>query len=46
MNILIVYAHPEPQSFNSKLKDIAQTVLKENGNNVVVSDLYLSLIHI
>ncbi|GAA6826729.1 MAG: NAD(P)H-dependent oxidoreductase [Staphylococcus epidermidis] len=40
MNILIVYAHPEPQSFNSKLKDIAQTVLKENGNNVVVSDLY------
>ncbi|MCD8916486.1 NAD(P)H-dependent oxidoreductase [Staphylococcus simulans] len=40
MNILIVYAHPEPQSFNGKLKDIAQTVLKENGNNVVVSDLY------
>lgn len=40
MNILIVYAHPGPQSFNSKLKDIAQTVLKENGNNVVVSDLY------
>jgi len=33
MNILIVYAHPGHQSFNSKLKDIAQTVLKENGNN-------------
>ena len=40
MKVLIVYAHPEPKSFNGAMKDLAITVLKEQGHEVKVSDLY------
>ena len=40
MNILIVHAHPEPQSFNGAMKDLAVTTLTNAGHRVVVSDLY------
>lgn len=40
MNILIVYAHPEPRSLNGSLKDVSVGVLKRAGHEVVVSDLY------
>ncbi|HSO26142.1 MAG TPA: NAD(P)H-dependent oxidoreductase, partial [Methanobacteriaceae archaeon] len=40
MNVLIVYAHPEPKSLNGKLKDIAVDTLTANGHQVKVSDLY------
>ena len=40
MNVLIVFAHPEPQSFNGALKDRALGTLRAQGHEVVVSDLY------
>lgn len=40
MHILIVYAHPEPKSFNGALRDLAMSVLTEQGHKVQVSDLY------
>lgn len=40
MKILIVYAHPEPQSFNAALKNLAVEVLQGAGHEVQVSDLY------
>ena len=40
MNVLIVYAHPEPRSFNGAVKDIAVETLNAQGHTVVVSDLY------
>ena len=40
MNILIVYAHPEPTSFNGAMKDLAVEVLTAGGHAVEVSDLY------
>lgn len=40
MNVLIVYAHPEPRSFNAALKDAAAAALVEAGHQVQVSDLY------
>lgn len=40
MNVLIVYAHPEPKSFNAALKDMAVTTLTDQGHYVKVSDLY------
>ncbi|MFK0209387.1 MULTISPECIES: NAD(P)H-dependent oxidoreductase [unclassified Agrobacterium] len=40
MNILIVYAHPEPTSFNGAMKDLAVKTLSALGHTVVVSDLY------
>ena len=40
MNVLIVFAHPEPKSLNGSLKDMAVQTLEGNGNNVKVSDLY------
>ncbi|WP_413727467.1 NAD(P)H-dependent oxidoreductase [Sodalis sp. RH19] len=40
MNILIVYAHPEPQSLNGALKNFAVTHLEQAGHRVQVSDLY------
>ena len=40
MNVLIVYAHPEPTSFNSAMKDIAVETLAAQGHSVEVSDLY------
>lgn len=40
MNILIVFAHPEPKSFNGGLLETAKRTLEEGGHTVVVSDLY------
>ncbi|MGC4018163.1 MAG: NAD(P)H-dependent oxidoreductase [Muricomes sp.] len=40
MNVLIVYAHPEPKSFNGALKDLAVSTLTAQGHQVQVSDLY------
>ena len=40
MNILYVFAHPEPKSFNSYMKEIAVKELEEMGNTVRHSDLY------
>lgn len=40
MNILIIYAHPEPKSFNGAMKDLAVSTLTGQGHSVEVSDLY------
>ena len=40
MNVLVVYAHPEPRSLNAALKDVATDVLTAAGHEVRVSDLY------
>ena len=40
MNVLIVYAHPEPASFNGAMKDLAVETLTGAGHAVTVSDLY------
>ena len=40
LNTLIVYAHPEPNSFNGAMKDLAVDTLHRRGDNVEVSDLY------
>jgi len=40
MNILIVYAHPDPASLNGALKDYAVAHLQRAGHAVQVSDLY------
>ena len=39
MKTLIVYAHPEPKSLNSSLKDLAVSTLETAGHEVRVSDL-------
>ena len=40
MNVLIVYAHPEPASFNAAMCARARDALARAGHDVVVSDLY------
>lgn len=40
MNVFIVHAHPEPQSFNGALTRLARRVLTDAGHEVQVSDLY------
>ncbi len=40
MNVLIVYAHPEPNSLNGFMKDLAAKTLRNNGHEVKISDLY------
>src|SRR5690606_18127015 len=40
MNVLIVYAHPEPRSLNGALKDFTVQRLQAAGHAVQVSDLY------
>lgn len=40
MNVLIVYAHHEPTSFTSAMKNLAIEVLSRQGHAVTVSDLY------
>ena len=39
MNSLIIFAHPEPQSFCAAMKNTAESTLKRQGS-VAVSDLY------
>jgi len=45
MNVLIVYAHPEPRSFGGALRDVAIDTLTQQGHTVVVSDLYAESFH-
>jgi NAD(P)H dehydrogenase (quinone) len=40
VNVLVVYAHPEPTSFTAALKDTAVEALRGAGHQVTVSDLY------
>ncbi len=40
MNVLIVYAHPDPHSLNASLKNYAVQHLQAAGHAVQVSDLY------
>jgi NAD(P)H dehydrogenase (quinone) len=40
MNVLIVFAHPEPRSFNGLMKDAAAETLAAAGHAVEVADLY------
>lgn len=40
MQVLIVYAHPEPASFNGAMRDLAVATLTAQGHEVAVSDLY------
>lgn len=40
MNVLLVYAHPEPQSLNGSLRDFIVRRLEGAGHHVRVSDLY------
>lgn len=40
MNVLLVFAHPEPGSLNGALRDVAVDQLRAEGHEVRVSDLY------
>ncbi len=40
MNVLVVYSHPNPKSFNHALLETVQAGLKEAGHAVKVRDLY------
>lgn len=40
MNVLLVFAHPEPRSLNGALKAFTVQRLESAGHNVQVSDLY------
>lgn len=40
MNVLLVFAHPEPHSLNGALRDVAIQALQAEGHAVRVSDLY------
>ena len=41
MNVLYVYAHPEPRSFNAALRDTAMVTLARSGHQVKASNLYV-----
>jgi NAD(P)H dehydrogenase (quinone) len=40
MNYLVIYAHPNPKSFNAAIKEQLVALLKSRGREVVVRDLY------
>lgn len=40
MNVFIIHAHNEPQSFTTALKDLSVDILEQQGHQVRVSDLY------
>jgi NAD(P)H dehydrogenase (quinone) len=40
MNVLIIYAHPNPGSFNAALRDLAVRALSQAGHSILLSDLY------
>ena len=40
MNVFIVHAHPERQSFNGALTEYARQTLERAGHKIQVSDLY------
>jgi NAD(P)H dehydrogenase (quinone) len=39
MKFCYIYAHPEPKSFNSALKDAALAALQEKGHEAKLSEL-------
>lgn len=41
MNVLIIYAHPNPQSFNHAVLETAVSTLQKNGHTIEVRDLYV-----
>lgn len=40
MNVLIVYAHPNPASFNRAILEVVDTTLRDHGHATRVRDLY------
>lgn len=40
MKVLIIFAHPEPQSLSGALHRVAVEELESQGHHVKVSDLY------
>lgn len=40
MNVLIVYAHPSPGSFNAAMLQVALRILRQAGHSILLSDLY------
>lgn len=40
MNILVIYAHPSPQSFNHSILETFVKPFKAKGHSIVVRDLY------
>lgn len=40
MKVLIVFAHPEPKSFNGQLVEVAKSHLESLGHQVDISDLF------
>jgi NAD(P)H dehydrogenase (quinone) len=40
MNVLIIYAHPNPSSFNAAMLQVALRTLRQAGHSVLLSDLY------
>ena len=40
MNVLIIFCHPEPASFNGALKDVAVKTMQRAGHTVQVTDLH------
>ncbi|WP_266158111.1 NAD(P)H-dependent oxidoreductase [Dyella silvatica] len=40
MNVLLVYAHPEPRSLNGSMRDFMVDRLRSSGHAVQLSDLY------
>lgn len=40
MNILIIYAHPNPRSFNRAILDTVEATLAKRGDTVRIHDLY------
>jgi NAD(P)H dehydrogenase (quinone) len=40
LNHLIIYAHPNPNSFNNAIKTTLVSSLMEHGHEVIIRDLY------
>ncbi len=40
MNVLIVYAHPNPRSFNNAILETVDVALRERGHTTRIKDLY------
>ncbi len=40
MNVLIIYAHPNPDSFNAAMRQTAVGALSRAGHSILISDLY------
>lgn len=40
MNVLVVYCHPDPESFNASIRDTVVDALRQAGHQVRLLDLY------